>query len=75
MCKESEPDRLFKILDSGLQLHKGVSLASNVLLVQVLGFKHPHLQHPLVSASQRSHKDNTCLGAWVFFLFFRLCVL
>lgn len=48
--RNTEPDRAFKILDSGLQLYKGVSLAANILLVQVLSFENPYLQHPLVPA-------------------------
>ena len=49
-ARGSEPDRLFQVLNSCLQLYKGVSLAANVLLVQVLGLKHPHLQNSLVPA-------------------------
>lgn len=45
---------LFKVLNPCLQLHKGVSLATNVLLAQILGFQHPHLQHALMPASMRN---------------------
>ena len=42
--------RLLKVLNPGLQLHKRISLASDVLLVQLLRLKHPHLQHTLMPA-------------------------
>ena len=44
----AQTHRLLQVLNSGLQLHKRVSLATNVLLVQLLCLQNPHLQDTLV---------------------------
>ena len=40
--------RLFHVLQACLELDKGVSLASDILLMKLLGLQHPHLKHSLM---------------------------